>query len=362
MNKNKEPRSNEQSEEVALNMKLRVACANGQPNYIRQLLALGASASFTPKAKSLSNLMLCLKARTSTANKIACISLLAPLSNVEHQDTASQSAWSLLMSHGGRGGLDMGERRVLAKHLLPWCDLSFEWNHKMTVLTHAIRSLDLEMMEHVIDFYDPVLRIQKSHGALVQAMGVSNDVCSEAKKIGILQFLMKKGFDINTPDAYGSPPLIYAIGAGFKTIVDFLLKEGADPRCTDGSGNSALMRACYCLYGQSATINQLLPVSNLLQRNKKGEDALMILVSRLIYVDFLTPYKDALCYLMEDSDLTAKNTKGESVWDLVKAPPGLPEPEIKQWLTTLQKAKEEVRQLACEIGELPKPSVSKPRL
>jgi ankyrin repeat protein len=73
-----------------------------------------------------------------------------------------------------------------------------------------------------------------------------------------LEALLKKGANLNAPDANGVTPFMYALSAPDEKLAAFLLRRGADARVRDKQGRTTLFYAAL-LQAAPATIRRFLP-------------------------------------------------------------------------------------------------------
>nr|WP_133138292.1 ankyrin repeat domain-containing protein [Legionella tucsonensis] len=66
----------------------------------------------------------------------------------------------------------------------------------------------------------------------------------KARNVELINKLIEKGVNLNTPNKQGLTPLMLACRHGFDEIVQILLENGANTDLTDKKGNSALHHAC----------------------------------------------------------------------------------------------------------------------
>jgi ankyrin repeat protein len=70
----------------------------------------------------------------------------------------------------------------------------------------------------------------------------------EGAKPSVIEFLLKRGVDINARNEQGETALVIAAWYGREELVEILLKKGADPNMKAGKGLSALKVASALRY------------------------------------------------------------------------------------------------------------------
>jgi len=99
------------------------------------------------------------------------------------------------------------------------------------------------------------------------------------KNISVINYLLKKGSNINIQDTYGNTPLHTAIQNDFFPIIDLLLKKGANTNIQNNNGDTPLYKAAS--YGNVQVISLLLDKgANCNLQNKKRNTPLHIATAK----------------------------------------------------------------------------------
>jgi ankyrin repeat protein len=124
----------------------------------------------------------------------------------------------------------------------------------------------------------------------------------ESNDYALAQFLIEGGADVNTVNAFGVSPLIYATSRGLKDIVKLLVEHGADVNSPNLHGDTAL----HCAIRNGLTDIVKLLVEHGADVNAKNRDGNMPLI--FAARDTLTD----IVKLLVDSgaDINAKNNNG----------------------------------------------------
>lgn len=124
-------------------------------------------------------------------------------------------------------------------------------DHGYTALYRAIREDRIDLVRLLVQNGADI------HVATVQFSYETPLAAASYKNLEIVKFLLESGARINDFGKRGTSPLHAAVGAGKADIVDFLLKNGADPTLTSSfDGMTPLHRAC--AKPNAAMVRQLL--------------------------------------------------------------------------------------------------------
>lgn len=84
---------------------------------------------------------------------------------------------------------------------------------------------------------------------LVEPQKTDQDIrlheAARSGEIRNIEVLISEGLDVNSADANGHTPLIFAAMAGKADVVKELLKKGADPSIKDSMGHDAFSSAMF---------------------------------------------------------------------------------------------------------------------
>ena len=130
-----------------------------------------------------------------------------------------------------------------------------------------------------------------------------------ASNIEIVEFLVKKGANVNLCDEEGKTPLMWASWAGRTEIVEFLIKNGADISAEDKFGETALFKASRNK-NPNITILLLKHGANINHKCKDGRTPLMAAVNY-----YPSTIKNVETLIENGADVNAVDNKGESVLD-----------------------------------------------
>ena len=152
----------------------------------------------------------------------------------------------------------------------------------------AVGANDVAVMRKISEGgFDTKMVDSEGNGAL--------HVAAAAGAMDAAGFLLDKGFAIDAKGAKGRTPLMAAVSADQPKMVQWLLKEGADPKLKDDDGFMALMLAVSG--GAKASLGELAPY-----HREDLDSALLLaaLVGQAEAIDVLTNYGASVYARMED--------------------------------------------------------------
>jgi len=132
-----------------------------------------------------------------------------------------------------------------------------------------------------VEIVEALIKVAPVECSLYKAIDSKWTVLSWAAEKGhttIVDSLLKSGADPNIKNNYGNTALILAAEEGQTAIVGSLLKSGADPNIKDNSGSTALIRAAEM--GRTAIVDSLL---------KSGADPYILDNDRKCAADYAYP-------------------------------------------------------------------------
>ena len=119
------------------------------------------------------------------------------------------------------------------------------------------------------------------HNVYIKAKNHNNtslQIASSPYYYNIAKKLIEWKADINTKNTFGQTPLILAAELGKLKMVKLLLDKHANPHIKSNFGETALMFAC--LSGHVDVVKELLPISNVNEKNSDGFTALELILIR----------------------------------------------------------------------------------
>jgi len=116
-------------------------------------------------------------------------------------------------------------------------DVNGEDEHGMTALHYAVENGYLVIVQTLLEG-GARIDSQKYEGATTLIYVASNPVMHS-----IVEYLIKKGADVNEANDEGGTPLMFASLYGYAETVEILLTNGADPYLKTRKGKTALMSA-----------------------------------------------------------------------------------------------------------------------
>lgn len=236
------------------------ACAVGNAGHAKVLIAGSDANHRMPDGKTAMHLA----ARHGHAD---CFIPLMGHSNPNAQDADGRTPLMLVLI-GCRDILTRGNlipmnyiRSIL--RLVPASDINVQDKDGRSAFMHALGVYVVEIAELMLPRADLNLRDNDGNTALLMLLRERNDWCDS-----LFEPLLR-GSDANLANKAGATPLMSAHKPEqFQAI---LSKHGVDPDLQDEDGYTALMWAARA--GDSDKVEALLPVSNLLLRNKKKQKA-----------------------------------------------------------------------------------------
>jgi ankyrin repeat protein len=152
----------------------------------------------------------------------------------------------------------------------------------------AAASDDVAVMKRFVSGrFDPASAAGDGRTALHVAAG--------AGAVNAADYLLSRGLPVDAAGPGGCTPLMEAVLGGHKEMVNWLLRQGADPRLKDQEGYSALMLAVR--EGQAGPVQELAPY------HREALDSGLLLAAmlgRTEVIDTLTNYGASVYTRMED--------------------------------------------------------------
>ncbi|XP_046343526.2 serine/threonine-protein phosphatase 6 regulatory ankyrin repeat subunit B-like isoform X2 [Haliotis rufescens] len=159
-----------------------------------------------------------------------------------------------------------GNKNIL-KQLVPHCDINSRGLNGWTPVMYAVVSGQVGSLKLLVKHNADVELCDSNNNSLLH-LAIENGTTAS------VEYLLKEHkFDIHTRGMHGWTPLVCAVFAGKKDVLDVLLKYKADKRLRDTNTRNALHLACEC--GINSIVECLLQLTDINASGKHGQTPIM---------------------------------------------------------------------------------------
>ncbi|XP_048252505.1 serine/threonine-protein phosphatase 6 regulatory ankyrin repeat subunit B-like isoform X2 [Haliotis rufescens] len=163
-----------------------------------------------------------------------------------------------------------GNNNIL-KQLVPHCDINRRGLNGWTPAMFAVVSGQMESLKLLVKHKADIELCDSNNNSLLH-LAIENGTTAS------VEYLLKEHkIDINTRGMHGWTPLVCAVFAGKKDVLDVLLKHKADNRLRDTNIRNAIHLACE--WGGNSIVGHLLPFTDVNSHGKHGHTPIMCSVS-----------------------------------------------------------------------------------